>query len=100
MTVARLEERQVQMFRLNFLLIRWLSSWSPSPIPVPRLSGGVGGRATPGGVAKQVQGLIFSPRPEHSGLLAGPSISVETFAEIYRPVPAGYGLREGKKCPF
>lgn len=52
------------------------------------------------GVAKWVQLLVYCPRLEHRGLLAGLSILVKTFAEIYRPVPAGCGLWEGKKCPF
>lgn len=53
------------------------------------------------GVAKQ-DGLLVYPLDsclEQCGLLAGPSILVETFSEIYCLVPAGFGLWEGKKCP-
>lgn len=54
------------------------------------------------GLAEQDRVLVYSLAScsEQCGLLAGPSILVETFSEIYRPVPAGCGLWEGKKCPF
>lgn len=72
--------------------------WSHSPSPIlclaQRLPGGIGDRA-PRGTAKWLQLLIYPPRLEHSGLLAGLSISVRNLAEIYRSILAGCGLWEG-----
>lgn len=77
--------------------------WSHSPSPILclalRLPGGVGDRALCR-IAKQVQLLVYSPCLEHSGLLAGSSSSVETFAEIYCPVLAGCRLWEVKNVLF
>lgn len=95
------EERRVKMLRPFFLPPgSSFGVWSHSPSPIPclarRLPGGVGDRA-PCGAAKWAQLLIYPPRLERSGLLAGPCISVGNLAEIYCPILAGRGLWEGKK---
>lgn len=56
--------------------------WSHSPSPIPclarRLPGGVGDRA-PCGAAKWAQLLIYPPRLERSGLLAGGELGLGTW---------------------